>query len=122
MVKYSRFAHEYGLGDAIALYHSLRMKPVYLTRKAYEDLQAWLASPLCSSPENAPENLKNEVAELIKCKVLTKAEDEDEKVLRFIRSRAPVPAISVCYMILSEQCNVSCKYCFLGNYDKEKRQ
>ena len=92
MVKLSRFAHEYDLGDAIALYHSLRMKPVYLTRTAYEDLQVWLASPLCSTPEDAPENLKTEGAELVKCKVLTKAEDEDDKVLRFIRSRAPVPA------------------------------
>ena len=122
MVKLSRFAHEYDLGDAIALYHSLRMKPVYLTRNAYEDLQVWLASPLCSTPEDAPENLKTEVAELVKCKVLTKAEDEDDKVLRFIRSRAPVPAISVCYMILSEQCNLACKYCFLGNNDEEKRR
>lgn len=92
MVKLSHFAHEYDLGDAMALYHSMRMKPVYLTRKAYEDLQVWLASPFCSTPEDAPDNLKNEVAELIKCKVLTKAEDEDEKVLRFIRSRASVPA------------------------------
>ncbi len=122
MVKLSRFAHEFDLGDAIALYHSLRMKPVYLKRKAYEDLQVWLASPLCSSPENAPNNLINEVSELVKCKVLTKADDEDERVLRFIRSRAPVPAISVCYMILSEQCNLACKYCFLGNNDEDKRR
>lgn len=122
MVRLSRFAHEYDLGDAIALYHSLRMKPVYLMRKSYEDLQAWLASPFCDAPENAPANLTNEVAELVKCKVLTKSEDEDEKVLRFIRSKAPVPAISVCYMILSEQCNLACKYCFLGNNDEDKRQ
>lgn len=122
MVKLSRFAHVFDLGDAVALYHSLRMKPVYLTRGVYEDLQVWLASPFCFTSEDAPNNLTNEVAELIKCKILTKAEDEDEKVLKFIRSRAPVPAISVCYMILSEQCNLACKYCFLGNNDDEKRQ
>ena len=121
MVKLSRFTHEYDLGDAIALYHSLRMKPVYLTKKAYEDLQVWLASPFCNSKENAPESITNEVAELIKCKILTQTEDEDDRVLRFIRSRTPSPAINVCYMILSEQCNLACKYCFLGNNDQEKR-
>ena len=121
MVKFSRFAHEYNLGEAVALYHSLRMKPVYLTRKTYEDLQAWLAGPFCNSAEDAPEGISKEVAELIKCRVLTKSEDEDEKVLHFIRSKSPTPAIGVCYMILSEQCNLACKYCFLGNNDKEKR-
>ena len=55
MVKLSRFTHEYDLGDAIALYHSLRMKPVYLTKKAYEDLQVWLASPFCSDLAHVPD-------------------------------------------------------------------
>ena len=121
MVKLSRFAHEFDLQDAVALYHSLRMKPVYLTEKAFRDLQAWLASPFCNSADDAPEHLQNEVQELIKCKILTTTEDEDDRVLRFIRGRIPTPAISVCYMILSEQCNLACKYCFLGNNDKATR-
>ena len=45
MIKFSRFAHTFELGEAIALYHSLRMKPVYLSRDSFEDLQAWLAGP-----------------------------------------------------------------------------
>ena len=121
MVKLSRYTHVYDLGEDIALYHSLRMKPVYLTKKAYKDLQDWLASPFCNSKDNAPESLTSEIAELIKCKILTQTEDEDDRVLRFIRSRISPPAINVCYMILSEQCNLACKYCFLGNNDKTKR-
>lgn len=121
MVKFSRYAHVYELGDAVALYHSLRMKPVYLNRESFEDLQAWLTSPLCDSLENAPEKIKNEVGELANYKILTKAADEDDKVLAFVRSRIPAPAINVCYMITSEQCNLACKYCFLGNNNAEKR-
>ena len=63
MVNLSRFTHKYDLGDAVALYHSLRMKPVYLTREAFEGLQGWLASPFCDSIENAPETIKTEVSE-----------------------------------------------------------
>ena len=121
MVKFSRYTHVFELGDAVALYHSLRMKPVYLNRKSYEDLQAWLAGPSCFSLEEAPENIKNEINELAKYKILTKTDDEDDKVLAFVRSKIPAPAINVCYMITSEQCNLACKYCFLGNNDASKR-
>ncbi len=121
MLKLSRFVHTYDLGDAVALYHSLRMKPVYLTRDAYESLQGWLASSFCIDCESAPSSLQEEVIQLRKCKILTSAGDEDERVLQFIRSKIPKPAINVCYMILSEQCNLACKYCFLGNNDHVKR-
>lgn len=121
MVKYSRYTHRYDLGSAVALYHSLRMKPVYLTREAYESLQDWIAGSFCDSVEHAPADIQSEVSELVKCKILTRTEDEDDKVLQFVRSKIPKPAVNVCYMILSEQCNLACKYCFLGNNDREKR-
>ena len=72
MVKLSRYTHEYDLGEVKALYHSLRMKPVFLKNETYEDLQEWLASPYCLSAEDAPENIRAEVAELTKYKILRK--------------------------------------------------
>lgn len=121
MVNMSRFTHSYDLGEAVALYHSLRMKPVYLSKDAFRSLQAWLASSFCDKIENAPDAICAEVRELVKFKILTQSEDEDEKVLAFVKSKIPAPAINVCYMIMSEQCNLACKYCFLGNNDCEKR-
>lgn len=121
MVRFSRYAHTFDLGDDVSLYHSLRMKPVYLNKKAFEDLQAWLAGPLCNDYDDAPKNIKNEVNELVKFKILNHSEEDDNKVLQFVRGRVPKPAINVCYMITSEQCNLACKYCFLGNNDKCKR-
>lgn len=121
MVKLSRYAHLYELENAVALYHSLRMKPVYLTKETFECLQDWLAGTFCDSIDNAPETIKLEVSELVKYKILTQFDNEDEKVLHFVQSKIPSPAINVCYMILSERCNLACKYCFLGNNDREKR-
>ena len=121
MVNISRFTHKYDVENVVALYHSLRMKPVYLSRDAYESLQTWLASSCCNQISDAPESIEKEVTELARWKILTQSEDEDDKVLRFVKSRIPKPAISICYFILSEQCNLACKYCFLGNNDKEKR-
>jgi uncharacterized protein len=122
MVRFSRFAHTFDLKGVIALYHSLRMKPVYLNRETYKDLQAWLVSPFCEDYNNAPDNLKKEVLELAKFKILNKSEEDDEKVLQFIRNKTPKSAINVCYMIMSEQCNLACKYCFLGNNNSDKRK
>lgn len=121
MVKLSRYAHTFELDGAVAMYHSLRMKPVYLNRESYENLQAWLASSFYNTLDDAPEKIKNEVNELAKYKILTKSDDEDDKVLAFVKSKIPRPMINVCYMILSEQCNLACKYCFLGNNSEEKR-
>ena len=121
MVKLSRYAHTFELDGAVAMYHSLRMKPVYLNRESYENLQAWLASSFCNTLDKAPENIINEVQELSKYKILAKSDDEDDKVLAFVKSKIPKPMINVCYMILSEQCNLACKYCFLGNNNEEKR-
>lgn len=122
MVGLSRFTHVYDLDNAVAMYHSLRMKPVYLSRETYKNLQAWLASSYCNNLENVPEYIQHEVKELIKCKIITQSEDEDDRVINFIKSKIPDPAINVCYMILSEQCNLACKYCFLGNNNSEKRR
>lgn len=121
MVRLSRYAHCFDLGDSVALYHSLRMKPVYLKKDAYEDLQAWLVSPFCNDYSDAPDELKTAVDELVKYKILNHSEEDDNKVLQFVKSRIPTPAINVCYMITSEQCNLACKYCFLGNNDECKR-
>ena len=122
MLKLSRYAHIYDLGEDIALYHSLRMKPVYINKKTYNNIQEWLKS--CSSCNNTgfPPHIKNEINELIKYKILNYSEKDDDNVLDFVKRKIPLPAINVCYFITSEQCNLACKYCFLGNNDAHKRK
>ena len=71
MIKLSRYAHIFELDNAVAMYHSLRMKPVYLKKDTYESLQAWLASSFCIEYDSAPESIKKEVLELKKWKILT---------------------------------------------------
>lgn len=122
MVRLSRFVHIYDIGNAVALVHSLRLKPVYLYIDTFQSLKAWLDSSVCGTLNDVPADIERVVAELKNCKILVQSEDEDDKVLKFIRSRIPNPSISVCYFILSEQCNLACKYCFLGNHDDVVRK
>ena len=123
MMLLSRFAHTFDLDDDhIALYHSLRMKPVYLTRTEHKNFSGFMQNSKIESLSDFPDSLAQIAAELMDCKILTKDSDTDDMVIKFFRSKLPEPAISGCYFILSEQCNLACKYCFLGNNNPEKRK
>ena len=114
---YSRYTHKFDLCDAVAFYNSLRMKPVYLTKTKYEAVEAFIHK----NTNSIPQELKSEVNELRKQKILVENSAIDEKIINFVRSGNPIPHISVCYFILTEQCNLACKYCFLGNNDSVRR-
>lgn len=108
MVEFSKFVHTFDLGEHIALWHSLRMQPAFLTKEAYKSL----LSNICDDETKQ---------ELTKKKIILSRKDEDEAVISWVRKQVPPPAISLCYFILSERCNLACKYCFLGN-NSEKRE
>lgn len=93
------------------------MKPVYLTKNSYNLLENFLNS----NSDIIPEVLISEVEELKKQKILIADSSIDDKIINLVRSGCPTPQISVCYFILSEQCNLACKYCFLGNNDSFRR-
>ena len=121
MLALSRFAKCFELDDAVALYHSLRMKPVYLEKAQYKEVLGLLNDSSVSTLDDIPPSLATIATELKKNKILTSSPEEDAKVLSFVQSRIPSPSVNVCYFILSEQCNLACQYCFLGNSDPEKR-
>lgn len=122
LLSFSRFTQSFDLNDAVALYHSLRMKPVYLPKDQYKELLVYLNGTPPATLESAPVSLSTLINELCKYKIITQSELEDDNVLQFVRSHIPTPSVNVCYFILTEQCNLACKYCFLGNNVPERRE
>ena len=55
-MKFSRYTHAFSLGDNVALYNSLRMKPVYLSGEKYIAIKDFLTTSL----EVAPDEIKTE--------------------------------------------------------------
>ena len=102
MRKISKFVHEFDLGDHVALWHSLRMKPVFLNRDTYEEYKKGIC-------DDALEQ------NLLANKILLASDDEDDAVLARIRAHVPGPDIGMAYFILSENCNLACRYCFVGS-------
>ena len=116
-MQFSKYTHIFSLGNDVALYNSLRMKPVYLSDEKYFAIKDFLKSEI----SEIPENLKNEIAELQKYKIIINDNETDSKIINFVKSQIQEPAVNIAYFILSEQCNLACKYCFLGNNNKDKR-
>lgn len=68
MVETSKFVHTFDLGKHVALWHSLRMKPVFLTKEKHEEF----LNGCCD------EELKQE---LTKSKIILSHDGEDEEVI-----------------------------------------
>ena len=98
----SKFVHVFDLGEHVALWHSLRMKPVFLSHETYDRL----LQGECD---------KNLEPELLRKRILLSHESEDEEVLQRFRENSPKPDVNLAYFILSERCNLACKYCFVGS-------
>lgn len=117
---FSRFTHYYYLNDHVCLYHSLRMKPVYIEKSKYDLISKHIDN--LKNIELTQNDINQEIHELIKYKILIFSPSEDEYLLKYVRSMLPKPSLSVFYFILTEQCNLACKYCFLGNNNPIKRE
>lgn len=115
-MKISKYVTQFKFAEHIALYHSLRMKPVYLTNSEATSLNKAIQ-------ENCFSNIDANLLHQLKTNlILIDNDKEDERILPFVQSHIPPPYISLAYFILTEQCNLACKYCFLGNSNPNKCQ
>lgn len=105
-MKLSTYVAKYDLGEHVAYYHSLRMKPVFLTQHESRVLTNALQN------NNVPDLSLDVLESLKQYKILVEA---DDGLIDYIRNRVPKPYTSLAYFVLTEQCNLACKYCFLGN-------
>ena len=105
-MKKSKFAHVIQIKNMYVYYNSLYMNPVYLSREEHDKLD---------NEMDISDELKNI---LIENKIFIENDDDDEKLLELEKGKIMTPYPCIVYFILSEKCNLACKYCFLGNAKK----
>ena len=76
-MKFSKYTHAFSLGNDIALYNSLRLKPVYLPKDKYFLIKNYLSN----DSENISDEIKNEINELGKYKIIINNDETDSKIL-----------------------------------------
>ena len=108
----SRFVHIYENNGVISYYHSLKNIPLYLTGEENSLLDNFLTTGIKNS-------CNQEIISLFEENGFLVANDEDDSnLVNTVKKDHPAPAITTAYFVLSEDCNMACSYCFLGNAKK----
>lgn len=110
----SKYVYQIKRDDVVCFYHSLNNIPLYLNETEVALLNNYLTS--------GEKNQKNEhIIELFEeSGFLVKSNLEDDKFFDSIKENLPKPALTTAYFVLTENCNMACRYCFLGNAVSDK--
>ena len=105
-MKLSKYTHIIPIKDDIyALYNSLLIDSVFVNRTELNNLRRELASPI-----KQPSDL---LQYLYKFYFLIDSDEQDVEIYQEALKRISAPSISNTYIIISENCNFNCEYCFL---------
>lgn len=117
----SRFAYffEGKDGESIILYHSLKIRMVFLTKTIVQNIRLFHSGlTIADFLKKIPDNEKQEYRELIKqlkrIDFLICDRNEDLEALDFIVKNAPKPYPHILYLMVADDCNLACTYCFEG--------
>lgn len=110
-MQYSKYTHFFNLGsDYIGVFHSLLVRTIFLSKQEKEDIDAFLVEG---------KTLSNEVKEtadyLYSNYYLISSEEEDHELYRQCVEMVFPSAISNAYIVVTENCNFNCKYCFISD-------
>lgn len=106
-LKQSPFLHIVSVDDGyVALYHSLNLEVAFLKKSFVERCrhgQAWIAFDTTS--ERVLESLK-------KLKLLIDEQADGYEEYHEYQKSLEEPAINILYLLLSDACNIRCRYCY----------
>lgn len=108
----SKFTHIFKVKpNVFAYYNSLLLKPVYVDSNENALLQKYING----NNVDISDELKKSIVDN---KIIVDSINEDNELLINAKSQLLTPYPTIAYFILSEKCNLACKYCFLGNSNK----
>lgn len=113
-VKLSRYCHVYRKENVIAIFHSLHVKTIFVSLEEDADFVNRLVGHSEISLANLNPQQFNFVQQLQSLKMLVENDFEDDKILKDLQQdRTGNIDISIMYLLLTDQCNLACKYCFI---------
>jgi len=118
----SKYAHFFEKFSTVACYHSLRMKPVYVSNaflpmiKKFAD-GSFLEDILPLIKAEDQEDFLSTIEALKDAQILIHNSESDKKAFNYFRGMLGKPYPHLAYFILTEKCNFRCKYCFIKNQE-----
>lgn len=104
----SKFSHRLAKDNSIAWLNAIRLRPVYLSGTSGEEVDRALQN-------NAIDTIDRDVAiKLVDNKIIV-PQGTDEIVINRLKNKIESNEIGLMYLIVTDRCNLNCKYCFVKN-------
>lgn len=118
----SKYVHFFEKLPTVACYHSLRMKPVYISDSFLPMVKkfidgAFLGDVLSLIKSEDRQDFLSTVEALRDAKILIQDQASDKKAFDYFFGMLGKPYPHLAYFILTEKCNFRCKYCFIKNQE-----
>ncbi len=118
----SKFTYAFSRKDIFALYHSLSLKTIYLPKRVFniffKSEGETNVSKLLLRPNINLESQNNKqiLRKLYEMSFLVTGDKEDKFLLASARKRYLRPLLRKLYIIVTNKCNLNCRYCYLRRY------
>ncbi len=110
-LRFSKFVHAFFKNDIVCLYHSLTHQTYYLEKKYYNTLSD--SSIRLISVENT---IGNDISLLIDSGFIVSDAYEENRIINTIADKfLQRPVINIVNLLLTDKCNLACKYCYIEN-------
>lgn len=120
-LRFSRFAHVFQRDGIAALFHALKLKTVFVEKRLLTLVQEFRYG---MAPNQLLESIKNEkarkslrqlISELANLEILVPIHYDEVSRLKKIQKANLRVSIGILYLLLTDQCNFRCDYCFVEN-------
>ena len=110
-MQYSKYVHSFSIRDnVIALYHALLIRTVFITQQESQEISLYFEEGTTNNSA-----LIDTINYLYTNYFVINNEDEDAALYAKCIKLISEPAISNAYIVVTENCNFNCKYCFISN-------
>lgn len=110
-MQYSKYTHFFDLGNEhIGVFHSLLVRTVFVSKKEKAEIDAFLNDGITLNGE-----VKETADYLYSNYYIVESEEEDKGLYQQCSDLVYPPAISNAYIVVTENCNFNCKYCFISD-------
>lgn len=109
-LSFSRYTHTFEKDGMVAVFHALKMKPVYFEVELFDSIRTHVE--VGNESVTIQKRLSDGINALCEARVLNEEPNKDDAIIEYFRRSIPGSKIKIAYFILAESCNLSCKYCF----------
>ena len=113
---FSRFTHRFQKDDMVAYMNALRLRPVFIQQNLATQVDNYIN---CMDGEKHSEGLQYVIEQLENSKIIVSSPAYDDLVLNRYQGVSKNTSIKIAYLILTDECNFNCSYCFMRREHQE---